>query len=72
MADKSKGVAVLHKGIFTGDPLIDGHQDFLLPQELQQVAQIVSLPLDDLSHAHRRRKLASQIPLTVRCLKLPH
>jgi hypothetical protein len=72
MADKPQSIAVLHEGILAGNAFIDRHQDFLFPQELKQMAQVVSLSLNDLSDTHRGGKFACQIPLAIGRLELAH
>jgi hypothetical protein len=72
MADKPQRVTVLHEGVLTGNAFIDRDQDLFLPQELKQMPQGVALSLNNLSHAHRSRQLASQVSFAVGRLKLSH
>jgi hypothetical protein len=58
MTHKPEGIAVLHERIFTGDAFIDRHQDFLLSQQLKQMAETVPLSLNDLPYGHRPGQLA--------------
>ncbi len=58
VSDETKSVPVLDKGILAGDPFIDSHEDLLFAQQLEQMAELNSLPLYQLPNGHRRGELA--------------
>ncbi len=65
MANEAKGVAILNSGVFARDPLIDGHEDFFLAEQLQEMPKIVPLSLNHLPHGHGVGNFAGQVPLSI-------
>src|SRR5437016_5689851 len=65
-------VAVLNQRVLAGDLFIDGHQDFLLANELEEMAQLHALPLDHLADGHGGRYFTGQVPFAFEGLELTH
>jgi hypothetical protein len=68
VSDETNGVSILDKGIFAGDLFIDCHKDFLFSEQLEQMAELNPLPLNQLPNGHRRGNLAGKIALPIGCL----
>ena len=70
MSDETKGVPILDQGILAGDLFIDRDEHFLFPQQLEEMAELHPLPLNQLPHGHGRGKVAGQIAFAVGRLQL--
>jgi hypothetical protein len=68
MSDEMNSVPILDKGIFASDLFIDCHEDFLFSQQLEQMAKLNSLPLNQLPNGHWRSDFADKIALPIDCL----
>ena len=62
----------MDEGIIARDLLIDGDQDLFFPDQLQQMAQLDALPLDQLPYGYGRREFAGEIAFAVSRLELSH
>ena len=71
MSDETKGVPILDQGVLAGNLLIDRHEHLLFSQQLEEVAELNPLPLNQLPHRHWRGNVAGQIALSVGRLQLP-
>src|SRR5262245_53572864 len=52
MPDEPDGIAIMDQRIVAGDFLVDRDQHFFFADQLQQVAKLHALPLNDLPHRH--------------------
>jgi hypothetical protein len=65
-------ITILDPGIFAGNPLIDGHEEFFLFHEFEDLLHRFPLALDQLADGHRFREMAGQVPLALCRLQLAH
>jgi hypothetical protein len=70
VSDEPNRIPILDKGIFTGNLFIDCHEDFFFSQQLEQMAKLNSLPLNQLPNGDRRGDFAGKIALSITCLQL--
>jgi hypothetical protein len=70
MSDQPNRITILNQRIFAGDPFIDRHKNFLFPQQLEQMAKLHSLPLNQLPNGHRRSDLAGKVAFPIDGLEL--
>jgi hypothetical protein len=68
VTDETNGVSILDKRIFAGDFLVDGHEDLLFSQQLEEMAELNPLPLNQLPDGQWGGNLAGQITLPIGCL----
>lgn len=72
MSDETDGIAVMDERIITGDFLVDRDKDLFFANQLQQVAQLYALTLNQLPHGHGRRHFTGEITFAVGRLELSH
>lgn len=70
VADQADRVAVVYQGIFAGDLFIDRHEDFLFADQLEEVAELDALPLNELADREGFGDFAGEVPFAVGGLKL--
>ena len=71
VADETKSVPVLDKGILAGDLFVDSHEDLLFSKQLEQMAELNSLPLYQLPNGYRCGQFAGEIAVPIGGLELP-
>ena len=52
MADQTNRIPIPNERVLAGDLLVDGHEHFLLSQQLQQMPKLNTLSLNQLANRH--------------------